>query len=100
MIDPLLDHVLVNWFGDGDRENNPVYLYVVAQNITTLPELQRFLENPRTIQQLTCIDPTDRQPHHLNERDRQLLLALPRILEYGLPEPGKPITNYMGYPKS
>ena len=98
MIDPLLDHVLVNWFVDWAGEKIPVYPYIVEQNITTLPELQRFLENPRTIQQLTCIDPTDRQTHPFNERARQLLLALPRILEYGLPEPGKPITNYMGYP--
>ena len=27
-------HVLVNWFGDGDGEKNPVYFYIVAQNIT------------------------------------------------------------------
>ena len=79
MIDPLLDHVLVNWFVDWAGEKIPVYPYIVEQNITTLSELQRFLENPRTIQQLTCIDPTDRLTYQVH---RKHLLALPQIRKH------------------
>ena len=82
MIDSLLDHigldhVVVNWFGDGNRKNSPVYFYaVVHYNITSFHELQRFVEKPHTIEQLTCIDPTDRLTYQVH---RKHLLALPQI---------------------
>ena len=80
-------HVWNEWLAAEPRDHL-VNAFIRASDATSLHELQRFLENPKTIQQLTYIDPTDRLTNQLNEDQREDLLALPHILDQFYKEEG------------
>ena len=72
-------HVWNVWLAAGPRDH-PINAFIRASNSTSLKELQRFLQNPNTIQQLTYIDPTNRLTHQLTNEQREDLLVLPHVL--------------------
>ncbi len=72
-------HVWNEWLAAGPRDH-PVNKFIRASNSTSLQELQRHLEKPRTTHQLMYIDPTDQLTNKMTWENRTDLLALPFVL--------------------